>query len=196
VRVDGVRERRQESDVMNNKTAGLVAALGLLLTACGASSSEPAAGGLGDSIAVHGNWTIDVLNADGSLDRHVEFQNAIGSTGWETLGRFMTGELGIEEWAIGLNGTFCDLPNNYCGLDAEVTYDGTARSVIVTGSLPAPQNGDIDTVRSFSKLCRFDQARDCVPDIGFTVFSSHNVDPPVDVAGGQTVQIEIEFALG
>ncbi len=41
---------------------------------------KPAAKGAQEGIKVHGHWTIEVRNPDGSLDKHVEFENAIVSS--------------------------------------------------------------------------------------------------------------------
>jgi hypothetical protein len=44
-----------------------------------ANSAEKPAGGLHQGIIVHGYWKIDVHNADGSLAKHVEFENNLAS---------------------------------------------------------------------------------------------------------------------
>jgi hypothetical protein len=41
------------------------------------SKSASPVGGTRDGIGVHGWWTIDVRNPDGSLDRHLEFENQL-----------------------------------------------------------------------------------------------------------------------
>jgi hypothetical protein len=179
------------------KAAGLLAAMTMVLAACGTGAAEESAAGLGDSVHIEGHWSIEVRNPDGSLDQRVEFQNAIVSLGWETIGRLMTGEWGMEQaWAVGINGSFCDAPNNYCALPATATFDDVATAVVVEGSITAPQDGDIGTVRSVNKVCRFDAGRDCVADNFSSFFSAHNISPAITVAGGQIVQVEIQFTLG
>lgn len=45
-----------------------------------ASADTPPPGSSREGIKVHGHWTIEVRNPDGSIDKHVEFENAICPT--------------------------------------------------------------------------------------------------------------------
>lgn len=72
---------------MTTKFVGLLTVLVLVLSACGSSGT---AGGPTEGIGVHGAWTIDIINADGTLDQHVEFENDLRASGAELLARLLT----------------------------------------------------------------------------------------------------------
>ena len=52
-----------------------------------AAASESPRGGPREGIKVHGRWTIDVKNADGSLVARHEFENALDSDGGVVLAK-------------------------------------------------------------------------------------------------------------
>src|SRR6266540_6947675 len=56
----------------------------------GAASSD--ADGFGEGIQVHGDWVIEVRNADGSVAERREFENALHSQGQQ----FLTNVLGRQ----------------------------------------------------------------------------------------------------
>src|SRR3954454_12548557 len=62
--------------------------------------------GVSDGIKVHGHWTIDVKNADGSLASHNEFENALSSA--RSVSRWLTHEnVTVKGWSVTLsNGGF------------------------------------------------------------------------------------------
>lgn len=49
------------------------------------NAEQSPASGMNTGIRVHGHWTIDVLNHDGTLAKHVEFENALTLVGAEAL---------------------------------------------------------------------------------------------------------------
>ena len=58
----------------------------------------------GDGIKVHGHWTIDVRNPDGTLASHNEFENALrGDFGAPALARLLTRDHRLSSWQIQLN---------------------------------------------------------------------------------------------
>lgn len=174
------------------KTAGLVAAIGLLLSACGSSNSvgESSAGAVRDSVEITGNWTIEVLNPDGSLDQRVEFQNAI--TGPEWLAFVLSMEEQLRGWQIWTNGTpnICDTVP--CTLDAVTSFDVATEEVVLSASMTALNTGIIDIVRGALLHCVVALDGTCDSFLQQRVFSFHNL-APVDVAAGQSVQIEVRY---
>lgn len=64
----------------------------------------------GESLTVHGHWKIEIKNPDGSLDRTVEFNNALSNQGKgeQLLAQLLTGQIVMGDWAI----SFLD---NYSG---------------------------------------------------------------------------------
>lgn len=71
-----------------------------------AVAGPPATGGAREGIKVHGHWTVDVRNPDGTLDKHVEFENSlIQSLGPNLLVGMLTGEYTPGPWMILIAGT-------------------------------------------------------------------------------------------
>ncbi len=66
------------------------------------TAEQSPASGMNTGIKVHGHWTIDVLNPDGSLVKHVEFENALTLVGAETLPLILGRAATPGAWAIGL----------------------------------------------------------------------------------------------
>ena len=74
--------------------AAIAALVALLASACGpGTTAAPEAPG--ESIGVHGSWTIEVLDPDGSLDERVEFDNALTDLGARRLSNIMAGTTDI-----------------------------------------------------------------------------------------------------
>ena len=75
--------------------------------------------GAGNGIGVHGHWTIDVRNPDGSLASHTEFENALavdttGNGGGATLLAHLLGNRRSPgSWGVQVRGTNND--NSPCG---------------------------------------------------------------------------------
>ncbi len=68
----------------------LIIALGFMVTTSQAAD---------EGIKVHGHWTFNIYNADGSFDRKVEFENALSSPG--TLLNFLNkGTTSIAKWIV------------------------------------------------------------------------------------------------
>ena len=57
-----------------------------------------------DSIKVHGHWTIDVRNADGTLASHNEIENELQPTGTSALTGLLAGNYTAPRWRIQLSG--------------------------------------------------------------------------------------------
>ena len=110
-----------------NETVARIAARGIMLTAllvmmsagagtnpaqAGAVKSSTAAApaaqapakGAHEAIGVHGHWTIEVKNPDGTLAKHVEFENGlcIGTGAPGEQSRLLTGGGAVGGWEIKL----------------------------------------------------------------------------------------------
>src|SRR5258708_5208775 len=77
-------------------------------------------GGLGQGVVVHGWWAISVLNPDGTLVQHTEFENALvpvaqGGGGDVFLARVLGAQGSIQGWSIVLSGlTLASCPATVC----------------------------------------------------------------------------------
>jgi hypothetical protein len=72
-----------------------------LAQATTSTASEPK-GAQKEGIKVHGHWTIDVRNPDGTLVRHSEFENALSVYGAATLSGYLTRSNTPDFWKISL----------------------------------------------------------------------------------------------
>jgi hypothetical protein len=70
----------------------------------GCSSDQPDAIGDDGSIRVHGDWTIDIVDADGTAARHLEFSNALSDFGADALAAVLTRQQIVGPWEILLDG--------------------------------------------------------------------------------------------
>lgn len=57
-----------------------------------------------EGIKVHGHWTIEVRNSDGTVVTHREFENSLMSGGATTLASFLTGSQTFAYWSLDLSG--------------------------------------------------------------------------------------------
>jgi hypothetical protein len=68
------------------------------------SQGNTHAGGQHEGIKVHGHWTIEVRNPDGSVVTHREFENSLQSSGGTSLASILAGTASPGMWEIRLNG--------------------------------------------------------------------------------------------
>lgn len=88
---------------MTRRLVGLLSVLVMVIAACG-SGGDQSAGGPVEGIQVHGHWTIDVVNPDGSLDQHVEFENDLVDFADFYLVDLLAGTRTVGLWRIVLQG--------------------------------------------------------------------------------------------
>ncbi len=55
-------------------------------------------------IEVHGDWTLTLLDLDGSVVRTVAFENALTGFGAGKLAEFLAGEQTVGTWKVNLSG--------------------------------------------------------------------------------------------
>lgn len=184
---------------MKAKMICLLATAGLLLAACGASGSDQG-GGFGEAIAVHGNWTIDVLNPDGTLDEHHNFQNAF--TGAFALAPVLAMNKVVDGWGVLIVGDtdLCDDLFTDCRLNSDVasdeallsvTEDGATNEVVLTGTVVVDVGGNIVGVEGLLGVCN--PGTNCSI---FRGFSDKTLDSPIAVTAGQAVQVEVRYSFG
>jgi hypothetical protein len=66
---------------------------------------EHAANGVHNAIAVHGHWTIEVRNPDGTLVTHREFENSLQTSGAAFIEDVLLGIYTIQGYEVGMGGT-------------------------------------------------------------------------------------------
>lgn len=198
----------------------LAALLAVLLTGLGPAG----AGGLADDIQVHGHWTIQVFDLDGTLAGHHEFENALTTGGGEALVRLLGREIDADGWAVTAQaplifgergpspcdgGSECYLiepggdfgpPTAFDTLGVVTDTAAVPDELRLTGSFTAVQDGAIGEVRTFLETC----PGACDGTNGtFGVFTQRVLLDPdsgaiqeIAVAEGQVVTIVVELTFG
>ena len=188
-----------------------------------ATAEAQPTGGMGEGIKVHGHWTIDIKNPDGSLASHHEFENKL-LTGASSLGNgLLVGLLGrgasSPGWIIQLGGYL--LNGNPCLDDAgllvpcQILEAGVAdphidRSVSANLTLHFPVDdvgrptgslelsGSLTATRSSAIGSVFTRAYATVTSGTFRttfVFSGTDLSAPVPFSEGQIVQVKVVFSF-
>jgi hypothetical protein len=196
-------------------TPSAVAAAAILAIVLGsqpvarAGSDTPPAGGPSEAIKVHGHWTIDILNPDGSLVSHHEFENAL--TNGFGASTFLNGVLSrskrVGKWQVALGGSPACYPNNApCWivepgtpieggvLSATTPTTGpNAGKFVLSGSTTAPRAAQISVVQT--------QTDDCPAAVGSTCtagsfgFTQKVLTAPIDLAEGQIIQVTVVISF-
>ena len=193
---------------MRVRTVGLLALLALVIASCGGSAPEAA--GPSEGIQVHGDWTIDIYNEDGTLDQSVEFENALVEPGGDALIQLLLGAGPVDgqSWAIALSNA---CPTGCLITDVTATGVNTGGSVNLSdalelqGAVVATTTATIDTVSTRFGYCISDEtASQCQTSLNpgelNAPFTRKTLDPAdqVEVDAGQTinVQVIISFTSG
>jgi hypothetical protein len=195
-------------------TASAVAAVAMLALVLGsqpaarAAADEPPGGAQSEGIKVHGHWTIDVLNRDGSLVSHHVFQNALANhLGAST---FLNGVLSrtkrVGKWKVALpdqagQPLIWIVEPGYPGFAADnpalsvsaPTSGPNAGKLVFSGSASASRAAQITWVQTETQNCPPPgDPGQCVGDFAFT---QKNLPSPIPVAEGQIVQLTVVFTF-
>jgi len=163
-----------------------------------------------EGIKVHGHWTIEVRNPDGTLVTHREFENALTVPGAESLGVFLSRQSRPGLWSIFLTSPSSD-PWGGHGANifepAEMNPQGDVVSaggfvfmnlmvfpaavgqsfgVQLSGSATAGNDGSIAVVNT-----RLQRSNDLV----FRGFTAATLATPVNVSQGQFVQVIVTIGF-
>lgn len=171
-----------------------------------------------EGIKVHGHWTIEVRNPDGTVVTHREFENSLVPTGATQLSSILAGQRTPGTWSIRLigntvepclttagTGVDCDIyepafgatggPNLFNTLNVST---GAAGSLILSGTAVAGQTGEIDAVQSFEYYCAATvPPASCLSNgiVGNSFFTSAGISPIVNVTIGQTVAVTVSISF-
>ena len=165
------------------------------------SSAKPA----GDGIKVHGHWTVDVHNADGSLASHNEFENACAQCG-EALVPLLAKQGSILRWRVRAGATSnssspCLMAAQgwFCQLEEPGTVINPGEQNAVFPTLQLTANG-----AQFQLAGTFTASLDGVIDFvisqadGTTTavnFSQRNLATPIQITAGQQVRVTVTFSF-
>jgi hypothetical protein len=194
----------------------LAVMLSLVLGIAPGGASEPGRG-QPEGITVHGHWTIEVRNADGSLESRREIENALIITvggGNSLLAGLLANHYADPIWFVSLYGPNTTGPCRHEGspdpwpcriTEARAPFSGTEYSknlvvgLPVTGALPTPEgtvelSGSATAVRDGTLVQVssewYVQARN-----RFGGFTGKTLEPGIQVRAGQIVQVKVVFSF-
>lgn len=184
-----------------------------------AQGGLPSGGGVDEGIQVHGHWTLEVRDPDGSLVSHHEFDNAL-TGGRQTLAYILTGDETVGDWTIRLscpgdqpfrdgNGSPADgyirepcpgatpLPNEFYNLN--VSLNGS-EVIVLRGSAQAQAAGNITQVWTSTYNCFNDEPPsqcNCSSDRLSSPygFASTTLPVAVQLAANQWVTAEVDISF-
>jgi len=179
-----------------------------------------AAAGPVEGLRVHGRWTIEVRNPDGTLVERRDFENALvipaGATHLANiLGRARTvggwrintvGSAQICEHPAGGSPTSCEIVESTDALVSNaafptltVTVSGAVPAeMVLNGSLVAQLTGDISQVRTFNLYCANTTSPSACPAgsaAGAGMVTSTSLGTPIAVTAGQQVQVRVVISF-
>ena len=172
-----------------------------------APATEKSSGGPYEGIKVHGYWTIDVRNADGTLSSHIEFENSLTSSGARFLLDVLNAKDSVGRWLIELSPSICDLgdgasskclitqenppsPGFFGPLSVSIPLTGPdVGKFILKGTARAAATGSITGVSTL-----FIRASDSK---GFTnQFTSADISvTPAAVQPGQSIDVTVKISF-
>jgi len=188
-----------------------------------AVSSDAPAKGSSEGVKVHGHWTIEVRNPDGTLVNHREVDNAFNTIqGAETLSKVLGRVITPGRWTITLGSgspnEICEnpvgTPSINCFIQESsdgasqsnsfktlvVTVTGSPNTLKISGSMTAARDGLINDISSFMSFCLGTispaTCRDSLPDgEGSLNFTNTSLTTPIVVLADQQVQVSVVFTF-
>lgn len=184
---------------------------------------KPPRDGAHEGIKVHGHWTIEVRNPDGTLVTHREFENSFKqSSGAPLLASLLNvvgqpsvpGSISVVFWAVELGGNACFTLNNQVAGTCRIIPTGvllpgnsldfvssqklgtgvSAGSFVLSGTLQASDSSLITSVTT-------ETINAIVSPLTINQFTSRpldglNGDPqPVSVSAGQTIAVTVNISF-
>ena len=176
-------------------------------------------GGPQEGIAVHGHWTIEVRNPDGSLVECREFDNALGILGIEALTKILARQAALGSWLIRIGGTpgpcqgvasptYCAMgepgvpgfpvsSTNFYTLTATLVGTQASSKLVLSGSVTAANDSTIEWVKTQLHICGPNVSPDdCATSIGtWPDFTLTGLSPSVSVQAGQIIMVTVEISF-
>jgi hypothetical protein len=196
-------------------TLTLVALIALGAFASGAKAQA-------SEIGVHGHWKLSIYNSDWTLERSLEFDNALAELGKQMLARLLTREASFGYWGVEVVQLPTGLCTNSSGFmgqcamvepispDAEdgfiyknlqVSYANSAPySITLSGFFRATGPGpalQIDEVNTFIAYCPGTSPSGCSgQSLSGSTFTSKTLSSPVSVSPNQFVEVTVTLTFG
>jgi hypothetical protein len=177
-------------------------------------------GGQKEAIKVHGYWTIEVRNPDGTLATRREFENALGTHASLVLAQFLGRQATPGLWYIQLNacpspcvsawngaGRIAEqnlpltvAPNVSKTLEVSVPMAGAnARRLVLSGRITAETNGAIGNVETRMRFCQPSASPGICGDgnteASEVIMTGTNLSTPQELVTGQIVQVTVVISF-
>lgn len=183
------------------KHLALTLAAGLVMTTA-AQAADARGGGPSEGIKVHGHWTIEVRNPDGSLASRHEFKNAlVPGEGDAALARMFHRNQLSWKWVVEVGEVTGDGMGGPC-LPPVTPPNGmpcTVRQPDVTVTIAGETvrlSGAVTADKATPQLSRFATLLDAVHNGGtITRFTEKRLPAPISVAAGQVIQVTVVFSF-
>lgn len=179
-------------------------------------------GGPQEGIKVHGHWTIEVRNPDGTLGTRREFENALTPSGASALAEFLARTKSVGSWRVNLEGSpvaaspcvvatgpiACSVVEPASGnsgptffptltIDAPTTGPNAGKFVL-RGTATAQRDGNVGVVGTDFAECSATVAPS-VPCPAFAIVQggvfSFTSTTPIPVSAGQQIQVTVVISF-
>ena len=176
------------------------------------AEEKPSGDGRHEGIKVHGHWTIEVRNPDGSLATHREFENALTAGGGISLSGFLARTSTVGDWIVAFQinssnvtwyitepGTTRGAPNPGVTIGA-LTISAPNGTFVLTGNGTAPASGTVTAVRWQGSFCPPTVApANCNGNAenygGIGSITGTTLSSPVSVAAGQMIAVTVVISF-
>ena len=197
-----------------------VVALSVAIAALPAQSQSKSAEAQQDTIKVHGHWTIEIRNLDGSVASHHEFENSLfKGDGDIFLASILSRTMSNGTWSIGLESssnstnpcksssgpTQCDIlePNGNVLSGEEgfpnltVQLANSKNQVLLSGSATSTNGGQISSVSTYVSACPSSMApTSCGQSAsGIHRLTIHSLTTPITVQAGQSINVTVTISF-
>ncbi len=169
------------------------------------SSASPAPqGGPQEGVKVHGRWTIEVRDPDGTLVSRREFENLLRDTGAQTLARTLGRKISVGLWRVSIQGpcpgscTIAETATSPSPLMVDVPTSGdNANKLVLVGTTNANLTAAATAVLTTYLQCPNTTPPSAPCTTGaFSTFTSFTLPPPgVSVQEGQQIKVTVVFTF-
>jgi hypothetical protein len=189
------------------------------------SSAAPTqAQGQREGIVVHGHWTLEVRNVDGSVGERREFENALMPEGVKTLAQLLARQRSVGRWIVRVQGSTNTnvgmfgggagniggntaaylvepgpVSNTYTFPDLSVGLDQSLTKIVLRGTVKATLTGAVTVVGTMVHAPCVVDASDCGSQNSFQFTESpvkeNNVIKPLHLEKDQSVLVTVAISF-
>ena len=189
----------------------------VVLGAAAAGEAGEPGGGQSEGIKVHGHWTIEVRDADGTLASRHEIENALVVSvggGTSLLAGLLANHYSDPIWIVSLYGPNTTGPCSHEGspdpwpcriTEARSPFSGTeySRNLVVGLPLTGMAQTPVGTMELSGSTTAVREGTIVLVDSGwyvqarnhFGAFTAKTLEPGVQVRAGQTIQVKVIFSF-